>query len=247
MSVEKVDFYEEVVSISENKDNISSEMKLSIEEKSLKLDLCHESFGEYGQLCYESFFVGSLTNSEVYINIFIDKYAMILNRFLLLRDSSSFVQERSCTYFLNALVFLYTEHENAAYRNKFIDFLSFFFMKDQQGTVDYQFVYRYIVFKIITSLVKVDDFRIREFIYNTDFIDILFETRSQDLMVDVSKWKFLDLVSASTTKVNKDSVLNRESVRSFIKSNLNTSIGALKSLIRDIIKSNEGLTDFMFA
>lgn len=188
-----------------------------------------------GELCYESFFVDCLSRPHACSCFFVGALDEILEGLQMLRNRSVFVQERDLTYFFGGLAFLYVECECETFKSKFIGLLSVFFVKREAAYTRYQFLHRYTTFKALLSLLRQCDFRIREFVYNTDFVDVLFGLLGDDPVVLMLKWKFVSVVA--TDADIKLFVLERESVKSFIRNNLTTSFGAINSLINDTLSN----------
>lgn len=235
MASERYNEYEGAEDALENTTNAGARNSMIL--KSLEPRPPGELLNEHGILCYETFFINCLTQPDVYSGVFVEKFEEILQHLLALGKCDTFNRERNFTYFFNAIACLYMESGNSAFKNKFIEFLSSFFIKNMQSCAAYRPLYNYSLFKMILSLTKADDFRIREFVCNTDFVDILFELPDSDPLMTLLKWKFLDIMSMGHTKTNVKSIVGNEVVRSFVKRNMSTEFGAIRSIIQDISKT----------
>lgn len=188
-----------------------------------------------GELCYESFFMDCLSRPSASSCFFVGAIDEVLVGLLALQSCSAFAQERDITYFFGGLVFLYVECACETFKSKFVSLLSVFFVKREATYKRYRFLHRHTTFKALLSLVRQSDFRIREFLYNTDFVDVLFELPNDDAVVLMLKWKFVNAVA--TIADIKLCVLEKEPVKNFIRNNLTTSFGAINSLIKDTLNN----------
>lgn len=203
------------------------------------------SFFVNGELCYESFFMECLSRPNACSCFFVGALDEVLEGLLVLQSRSVFVQERDLTYFFGGLVFLYVECECETFKSKFIRLLSVLFVKREAAYTRYRFLHRHTTFKALLPLIRQSDFRIREFVYNTDFVDVLFELSSDDPVVLMLRWKFVNVVATGADI--KHCVLERPTVKDFVRDNLATPFGAINSLIKDTLNNAQQSMDHLLS
>lgn len=227
-------------------DRTNVEVEATLERKVAESNMIQNTppFFVEGEPCYESFFMDCLSRPNICSSFFVSAFSEILKHLLTLQSSSLFAQERDLTYFFNGLVFLYVECGCGTFKTRFINFLSILFVKREAMYTRYQFLHKYNVFKALLSLIRQGDFRIREFIYNTDFVDVLFELPNDDPVILMLKWKFVNIITTNTDI--RSGVLEGELIKSFLSNNITTSFGAVNSLVKDTLQNTKKGMEHVF-